>query len=799
MLKFLLSDNESLANYTHGQFVSFEDVKRRLLLKSRAQNPDIPDHLYRLQQQETFKDIEFLSDIFANGLAKIAEDYLEIQDNKIYVKPPQQNNWQDTITYIPPLLLQCALLHKKTNVSGLKSTAERYQYFKEYLLPNSRYTSIPRAKIPQLDYYVKHHNGLHDLHMHLNGALETDQVWQDFLFNPNGIYQDLLKGFQIQKVREQMEQESNLLEPVKYVTLLATAQKLRNYFYYFLYPYRNSGYEHLNKVALLNKFVSMDSDLPRSPYHPFSSLLSESDNHSCLMSVEGFMYILILEELRKTSNELLAGLFHFYLLILGLTNRLLVQQTHQNGFEQFQKHTLNGLRENSEKIFLRRYYQMHGNDLDLISFLEGRFSPKESQLEMVNFLQAIEKGWKKMIQQISENFANDPIGTVKIPELRLIAHFIKKADAKPDAQVRHKKLRIEVAKKGQILVLLLQNYPDYRKKIVALDAAASEFDAPPEVFAPVFRKMRRGGVKHFTYHAGEDFYHIISGIRAIYEAIVFCDLQRGDRIGHAVASGLSPRQWQNCVGSDLLVKKGDYLDDLIFSYHLIIKSKIQSLHNILPFIINRVNELSYDIYNQHYPIAILEQAWLMRQCCPLHALEQDRTNMTSKSVYDEEEWSYMLEKGFAKKRIQNSEDKVLEVFEIYHNAKYRRKFDKIISIDSFEILKAEHIEILQITLLHEMTVREIVIETLPTSNVRIGFHKNFSTYHLINWIKWHDQGKSIPPIVVGSDDTGIFATNIYNEYANIYCMLVNTYNLPHAKVMDVVQRLDKDSHIYRFE
>ena len=97
-----------------------------------------------------------------------------------------------------------------------------------------------------------------------------------------------------------------------------------------------------------------------------------------------------------------------------------------------------------------------------------------------------------------------------------------------------------------------------------------------------------------------------------------------------------------------------------------------------------------------------------------------------------------------------------------------------------------------------MTKKEIVIETLPTSNVRIGFHKDFSTYHLFNWTKWRAEGKSIPPIVVGSDDTGIFATNIYNEYANIYCMLLNTHHMPHSQIMDIIKRLDEDSHIYKF-
>ena len=798
MLKFLLSDNESLAKYTHGKFASLDDVKRRMLLKSRWQNSAIPDQLYRLAQEQAFKRLESLPDILTKGLGNMAEDYLELETKRIYVKSEQQNNWHEIITYIPPLLLQCALLYKHTYNDCKHNVNARHEYFKEYLLPNTRYTAIPHPRIPQLEYYVKQQSGLHDLHMHLNGALETDQVWQDFLFNPYGIYMDLKKGFKNPKVKEQMEQESHLLEPLTYVTLLKAAQKLRHYFFYHLYPHNHSIYEGYDKNMLLYEFMSNDSDLSGSYRHPFLSLITDEDNHPCLMSVEGLMYILIFHEISNAKNELLASFFHFYLLILGLTNRLLVQQTHQNGFEQFQKHTLNELRGKSEKTYLRRYHQMQGNDLKHIRFLEGRFSPKASQNEMIVLLDAITRGWNKMKEDISVQYEGETENIQVAPELKLIAHFIKKADNK-DPFIRHKALRYEIAQKGTVLALLLKNHSNYRKMIVAVDAAASEFDAPPEVFAPIFRKMRRAGIKHFTYHAGEDFYHLLSGIRAIYEAIVFCDLKKGDRIGHATASGLSPWQWKNAIGSELLVKQGDYLDDLIFSYHLIIKRRIESLNILLPFIINEVNNLSFLIYNQHYPIALLEQAWLMRQCCPIHALEQDRENVMLKNVYDEEEWCFVIKKGFVDRKSRTNDNKVLEIFEAYHDLNNRKELDKIIKIDPFDIIKAEHLELLQLELLNEMTKKDIVIETLPTSNVRIGFHQNFGTYHLLNWIKWQNEGKSIPPIVVGSDDTGIFATNIYNEYANIYCMLLNIHHMPHSKVMNIVKRLDENSRIYRFE
>lgn len=794
MFKFLLSDNESLDQYIHGKFASFEDVKRRIFLKAREQNNSIPDHIYRLTHKEEFKELDSISSILTIGLEKLASKHLELDKKKVLVLAEQQNNWQELITYIPPLLLQSALLQKETHFND-KSVNEIHRYFKEYILPNTKYTSIPSPRIPQLDYYVNQQNGLYDLHMHLNGALETDQVWQDYLFNPNLIYVDLKKGFSNPKVKEQLEQESRLLEPLTYVTLLKAAQKLRQFFFDFIFP-DSSTPTNYSKESILFEFLNNGSDIQGGYKHPFLSLISDENKYPYLMSIEGLMYALILNELKLHKNELLANFFHFYLLILGLTNRLLVQQMHQNGFEQFQKHTLNELRENSEKTYLRRYMQMHGNDLRFIRFLEGRFSPKDTEIGMIEFINSIWKGWDVLKKEIS--LIESYIPQNKLPELRLIAHFIKKEDSKPDDYIRHKNLRYELFQKGNVLAFLIKNRPAYREKIVAVDAAASEFDSPPEVFAPTFRMMRRAGVKHFTYHAGEDFYHILCGLRAIYEAIEFCDLQKGDRIGHATATGLSPQIWKNAIGNQIIIKQGDYLDDLIFSYHIILKNKIKELHGVIPFITNIINDISFQIYNVSYPIYALEQSWLMRQSCPIHALEKNKEDVENKHVYNDDEWNFVLQAKFIENRQSMESNVAWEIFQKYHNNEYRSRFDKTIIIDPFDVLTVENIESLQLTLLGEMTKREIVIETLPTSNVRIGFHKNFSTYHLFNWMKWKDEGKSIPPIVVGSDDTGIFATNIYNEYANIYCSLINDHNMSHSSVMDIIKKLDEDSRIYKF-
>lgn len=794
ILKYFLTDSESLAQYVHGEFVEFRDITRHMFLKAREQNRAIPDHYYRLEKESGFTGMDSITSIFTEGLPRLAENFLEMKGKRVYVKLGKQNEWQEMLTYLPPLFMQCALLHKELVATDPVSVR---QFFSDYLLPNTKFTAIPSACIPQLDHFVDQQQGLHDLHMHLNGALETDRVWQDFLASPKNVYHELRSSFLRQKVREQLEQESNLLRPDDFYKLLNVARKLRVFFLNYLFPGLSLQLPGRSRSALLWYLNNEQFECPDSSRHPFLYLLNwKSGDFPYLMSVEGLMYVLLLVQLKK-GNETLANLFHYYLLILGLANRLLVQQTHQNGFEQFQKHTLNGLREASEKTYLRRYHQMHGNDGRYIRFLEGRFSPKKTQKELIAFIDAIWTGWEKL----SKSIRNGEFGgnrSVEGPDLRLIAHFIKEADNHKDPLIRHKELRYNIWKRGKVLSILLSKHEKYRRKVTAVDAAASEFDAPPEVFAPLFRMMRRSGVKHFTYHAGEDFYHILSGLRAVYEAIEFCGLQRGDRIGHATATGLSVELWHREVGDTVIIRQGEYLDNLIFAYHFILVSANKVLNKLIPFIANEIHKLCFEVYGRHYPVAVLQKAWLMRQYCPVHVLADKKNDIVFNSVFDENEWELTTAAGCREKSRYDNSSPVLEVFYIYHTLKFRESFDKIITIDPFGIIGKEELQILQLEILADMNEREIVIETLPTSNVRIGFHRNYSSYHLWNWISWRKEGKSIPPIVVGSDDTGIFATNIYNEYANIYGVLLNEHKLSHNDVMEIIKDLDRASRIYRF-
>lgn len=93
-------------------------------------------------------------------------------------------------------------------------------------------------------------------------------------------------------------------------------------------------------------------------------------------------------------------------------------------------------------------------------------------------------------------------------------------------------------------------------------------------------------------------------------------------------------------------------------------------------------------------------------------------------------------------------------------------------------------------------MKGIVIEALPTSNLRISYYKTLTEYHLNRWVTQNSIIK--PHIVLGTDDPGIFYTNIYNEYSLAYKHLSQSANTT-SIVSTTMEQLIKNSNIYSFD
>ena len=773
------------------------EIRHHLLIKMHHLNNEIADHFYEQEitnqfdyikkENGDYDKIETLSDLFVKGICNgLADEFLEFGPNKrLYVKEEKFLEWQNLIANMSPAFLIAAFFasdkeEKEIEYKTDLSIENIRAVFSDYILPNCKYTTLLSPEIKPVKDLFGTNNGLNDLHIHLNGVTEMDGVWQNLLYERDTNLLEITKKISEDSCKQQLEQinifDKNDISSIKF--LLDRALIIRDDFFDLIF----------GKTVHKNKNADLISGK-----HPFRNLFTDSDLEIFLpnkeIRYEVLMFYVVLMNIRKgIASEKLSSLLHEYLLIYGFFSEILIHNQEEFGFEQFQNITKNNFREKVDDFQLNKFYQLSGNDINFFNFIEFRFSPKEDIDKQVELLNKIDADWNKFLANKNDSSQSD----LKNTDYKLIAHFIKKIDKYQnnnksedsiENDIRYYELRTELEKKCEKLISTISIFGE-KNRITAVDAAASEFDTPPEVFAPVFRKLREANaVRHFTYHAGEDFYHILDGLRAIYEAIIFLNLQHGDRIGHASACGTDVDTWADILMKKITMPQGVYLDDLIFVHCFIIEQKIESLYAKLPMIEIKIYEIARKIYNKTYGMEDLISAWKKHYLDPRYIKE----NNTNKTLFGEADDKY--------KSVDKTD---FEIISLYNRKETYKKYRQPIEVECFECFNANELTLLQKSMLAFMHKREIVIEALPTSNLRIGYHRNLKSYQLFNWHKWKLDGNSIPPIVLGTDDPGIFQTNIYNEYAMIYCYLVYEKGLTRSDVIKFMQDIHDASRVYAF-
>ena len=256
-LRYLLSDNVSLRKYFHERKgVSLKEVSRSLLIRVRALEYVVPDHYYRLGTEASFLNINGLGELFTIGLPRLADEYLEIHGDRVYVKGERMNDWQLLLPLIPPLLLTSIMIWKEQGPVKLDSITE---FAHDSLLPSVRYTALPSAYLPEMQVLKEENKGFDDLHIHLNGAVETDLAWPDFLRFPEVVFQEILKAYSNEKVKEQLEQQTEISNPIEFMQLFSIAGRLREWLFGKV-MYGEETYETTSFESLLNKVAEMEEN-----------------------------------------------------------------------------------------------------------------------------------------------------------------------------------------------------------------------------------------------------------------------------------------------------------------------------------------------------------------------------------------------------------------------------------------------------------------------------------------------------------------------------------------------------------
>jgi len=750
--KWLL--NEYIKNFDS---INNDRIKEILMLECRRIRSDYPDYIYFPYLSEFNNFDEF----FFKRLDNLS-DFFDWKFGNLWIKSPDKfEEWQNIITFISPLLPISYFFYK----NGMEEKAF-FDYFRnKHSLLLAYYDAFVENEIV---------GKICDLHLHLNGTTESDKVWIDVLKKPYEFYKDLKKGFSNKDVKRLFHQIDINLDEKKFFKYLLFARNIRDYL--FLKYLEKTDKEKLEKIypviddfAIYEKIVSYAN-------HPMERIY-ESEN---ILLLEGLFYFKIFKIFDEMSlND--KKLFHLYILIKSTFLRLLTQQIDQYGFDQFQYITLNEMREMSEKSYTHRFKQLNSFYNKQLHHLEGRFAPKSDRVKMKRLINTIIKDYEK--------FKND-----KSYSFSLVAHFIKKKDKLNEYYpYRFYELRNDLKKQAinLISILNLDNYEyreesfKYKDYIKGIDAAANELDAPPEVFAPIFRMISRRfreksflrGNNHLgiTYHCGEDFVHLVSGMRAIFEAINFLDMKEKDRIGHGTAIGIDPKVWLKKIPQKIKIKKGEWLDNLVFVYYLITENGIN--YDKLNILEREIIKLFNEIYNnQTYILPEIINSYLLRKLDPEIVLKQDISNV---STIDLEEFNYEKILGF------RPTEKEVRLFGLYHDFDCYQNYQKEIEVQT-DFFNKKILKRFQEIILKELNINQIAIETMPTSNLRISFYESYKDHHIFRWLY---KVKNKPNVVICSDDPGIFATNLRNEYLHVARYIKDKRDL---------ENIAKNSRIYKF-
>jgi len=313
---------------------------------------------------------------------------------------------------------------------------------------------------------------------------------------------------------------------------------------------------------------------------------------------------------------------------------------------------------------------------------------------------------------------------------------------------------------------VLRFFPTSLEILRGLDVCTDELGVPNWVLLPLFRHVRRAGeaaaavlgyhgrnvpVLRTSVHAGEDYVHLLSGLRRVEEALRHFDLREGDRLGHGLALGVEPREWVQRAGR-LPMAREERLFDLVWEWGWYGREGLEPQAGRRQMVEREIYRLSEKIFGQPLPpyevemlVENLHDVEVLRWArfpngpvpndlgpdCP--RLQRVRRYLTERHVFQEGRIIEWLDPG--------AEGEVLASLQ----AGVRRK----------------------------VAERGITVEVNPTSNLLIGDLQDLGRHPL--WRLRPPRGAvDAPPVSVciGSDDPITFATHLRQEYQFLHDALL---------------------------
>ncbi|MDX8128069.1 hypothetical protein QLH52_12310 [Methylomonas sp. OY6] len=752
----------------------------------------VPDHVFerawqKLATQTANRDGTYWS---PGALQALADEFLTPRHGQLHVKLEKFGAWQQSVlSRLSGVPVQAAAHAWPQNCVYLsRLTSPDRLCVSDTNNWSRRNSPILYPYDPLVEDYLER-EGLHETHLHLNGSTHAEQCWLRALHQPERETTDFATKWHENsqsgaKLRELSRTINPALSPAELRRQLYAARALRTWL-----------------VAAATNKLADDTSLPVNFTELQEASLDVHDTlepdlylgEACCIEGERRWLYQLLHRFDCQTSLILERMLHLYLLLQNLYYRLLVQSEEQYGLEQFQKLTWTELRVPVEKDYLNRFRLMHGETWrSRTDCLEGRFAPKDLPNKNVTLVRSILGGYlrylnesahdkncsaleadslSELLQDLDDQLHKGTLKNRSRMRLALVAHFIKQPENPSDSPYHFYTLRQSLERQAHALIATLENYPNLRRWIRGIDAAANELHAPPEVFASCYRLCRRAGLTRRSFHAGEDFPHILSGIRTMLDVLEILELCEGDRIGHGTAMGINPALWIARMPGAITMPKGDWLLDLLATWRLLRRAGITDDAYRVEC---DLAELASELFDRDITCTALERAMRFRglnlfylqqaQCTPKQDWFPGISPLNDLQRTEAEQVAWTMRSH----RID------LDLLWEWLSDENVRNRSRALTDISANYLTDQACLRIQQELMHEVARRRVLIETLPSSNVRISQYQNFGEHHSLRWMGvpgFKQDGDAAIMVTLGSDDPGIFAGDLRGEFYQLYAVL----------------------------
>lgn len=322
----------------------------------------------------------------------------------------------------------------------------------------------------------------------------------------------------------------------------------------------------------------------------------------------------------------------------------------------------------------------------------------------------------------------------------------------------YKKRRDEALAAARVLSF----FPRTLEIVRGLDLCTDEVGVPSWVMAPLIRYVRDAGRQasatlrerydlevpplRTAVHAGEDFVHLLTGLRRLDEAIDHLKLKEGDRLGHALCLGVDPKIWATRAGR-LAIPREDRLFDLAWEWKWYSRCGSGVPGDRYALIQKETTELTKRIFGKSRTLEKL-----------VEMVEE---------LHDE---NILRGLGFPDRPYPRGYQQDL-LFRYLTSPAVFQRCREIVWIDPEK--EAEALSVLQNELRRKVGQIGLTIEVNPSSNLLIG-HLAEVAHHPLWRLSPPGDGDGIPPLAVciGSDDPLTFATTLREEYQLLYDALL---------------------------